>query len=108
MLFILIPIYRVSLNEDQQQKAKSALCNVTICIKRLQEVQEEKNTSEHIVSDETSTIPITTISIHFSESSEDEYEKLLDIEEFSRKLRLVQEKGQGSFSSLYTIFHNFK
>src|SRR5678816_2344381 len=80
----------------------------TICIKRLQEVQEEKNTSEHIVSDETTTIPITTFSSHFSESSEDEYEKLLDIEEFSRELRLVQEKGQGFSSSLYTIFHNFK
>ena len=81
---------------------------MTICIKRLQEVQEEKNTAKHIVSDETTTIPITTFSSHFSESSEDEYEKLLDIEELSRKRRRVQEKGQGSSSSLYTMSHNCK
>ena len=65
------PIYRVSLTEEQQQKAKSALCNVAICINGLQEVQEEKDTSKHIVSDETTTISVTTFSSHSSESSED-------------------------------------
>src|SRR5678815_1992860 len=89
------PIYRVSLTEEEQQKAKSALCNVVICIKGLQEVQEEKETSEHIVSDETTTIPLLPSQVIFQ----------LDIEELSGNRRLLYLQSKLALNGFFCSQH---
>ena len=97
------PMYRVSLTESQQSKAKATLFNVAI---RMTGLDKEIENPVQEQEDEGTASPVSITMTQSSGSSEDEYEKFLDEKERARKRQRFEGEKRENFPCKISKFRH--